>query len=116
MYRIKLDVLPSYIIVLMGTIDAITTVIGTMYFGATELNPLMTGIINTNIAGFLILKLLASFCIGATYVLVKRILNDTSDKNSKTYKYESRLMKIAYTIVIVSLIIVVTNNLVVLLT
>ncbi len=108
--------LPSYIIVLMGTIDALTTVIGTLYFGATELNPLMTSIINTNIAGFLILKLLASFCIGGTYVLVKRILNDATDKSSKTYKYESRLMKIAYTIVIVSLIIVVTNNLVVLLT
>jgi Domain of unknown function (DUF5658) len=116
MYRIKLDVLPSYIIILMGTIDAITTVIGTMYFGATELNPLMTGIVNTNIVGFLTLKLLASFCIGATYVLVKRILNNTADKTSKSFKYGNNLVKIAYTGLIVFLIIVVTNNLIVLLT
>ena len=116
MYRIKLDVLPSYIIILVGTLDAITTVIGSMYFGATELNPLMTDIVNTNIAGFLALKLLASFCIGATYVIVKRILNDTTDKNSKSFKYGNTFIKITYTSVIAFLVIVVTNNLIVLLT
>lgn len=116
MYRIKLGALPSFIIIIMGTIDAVTTAIGTLYFGATELNPLMIGIVNTNITGFLILKLLASFCIGATYVLVRRILNDTEDKNSKSFKYGNNFMKIAYTSLIAFLTIVVTNNLIILLT
>ena len=52
MYALKADVFPSFLIVLMGSIDAITTVIGVLYFGASELNPFMTGIVNTNIAAF----------------------------------------------------------------
>lgn len=115
MYRLNLEVLPSLIIVLMGSIDAATTVVGTLYFGATELNPLLTGLVSTNITGFLVLKLLASFCIGATYVLVKRMMNMAEDKSSKSFKFGTIFMKISYASVIAFLIIVVVNNLIVIL-
>ena len=116
MYALKADVFPSVLIVLMGSIDAITTVIGVMYFGASELNPFMTGIVNTNIAAFLALKVSATFLIGFTYILAKRTLNKSFNKESRAFRYSNGLMKVAYAGLMVFLIIVVINNLTILLT
>ncbi len=116
MYALKSEVFPSFMLILLGFIDCLTTVIGVLYFGAAELNPLITGIVNTNILAFLVLKISASFLIGFTYILAKRTLNKTVDKESKSFKYSNRLMKIAYTGVMVFLTIVAINNLTIILT
>jgi hypothetical protein len=100
----------------MGSIDCLTTVIGVLYFGASELNPLMTGIVSTNIVAFLALKISATFLIGFTYILAKRSLNRILNKESKSFKYSNRLLKIAYTGLMVFLLIVILNNLIILLT
>ena len=115
-YALKSDVFPSFVLILMGSIDCLTTVIGVLYFGASELNPLMTGIVSTNIVAFLALKISATFLIGFTYILAKRTLNKTQDKESKSFKYSNRLMKIIYTGLIVFLFVVIINNLTILLT
>ena len=115
MYRKNIGVIPSFIIVLTGIVDAITTVIGTLYYGATELNPLLSGLVSTNIPAFLVLKIVASVLIGATYILVKRIMNQTENKNSKSFKFGNMFMKITYTSLIGFLIIVTINNLLILL-
>jgi hypothetical protein len=106
--------LPSAILVLMGTIDCITTVIGVLYFGAVEINPFLSGIVN-NIPLFLVVKLSASLCIGGTYLLANAILNQTSDKTTRAFKYSSIGMKVAYAGVVIFLSLVVLNNLSVLL-
>jgi hypothetical protein len=115
-YALKSDVFPSFILILMGSIDCLTTVIGVLYFGASELNPLMTGIVSTNIVAFLALKISATFLIGFTYILAKRSLNRILNKESKSFKYSNRLLKIAYTGLMVFLLIVILNNLIILLT
>ena len=115
MYTLKAEIIPSFLIILLGSIDAITTVIGVLYFGAAELNPLMNGIVNTSILAFLALKITAAFLIGFTYILAKRTLNKTIDKESRTFRYSNRLMKVAYLGLIVFLVIVVANNLTILL-
>jgi hypothetical protein len=115
MYTLKAEIIPSFLIILLGSIDAITTVIGVLYFGAAELNPLMNGIVNTSILAFLALKITATFLIGFTYILAKRTLNKTIDKESRTFRYSNRLMKVAYLGLIVFLVIVVANNLTILL-
>jgi hypothetical protein len=99
----------------MGSIDCLTTVIGVLYFGAAELNPFMTGIVSTNIIAFLALKISATFLIGFTYILAKSTLNKTMNKESKSFKYSNRLMKVTYAGLMVFLIIVVINNLTILL-
>jgi Domain of unknown function (DUF5658) len=114
MYALKTEVFPSFLIVLMGSIDAITTVIGVLYFGAAELNPFMTGIVNTNISAFLFLKITATFLIGFTYILAKRTLNKALNKESRSFRYSNKLMKVAYAGLMVFLITVVINNLTVL--
>lgn len=115
MYMLKSEVFPSFFLILMGSIDCLTTVIGVLYFGAAELNPFMTGIVSTNILAFLALKISATFLIGFTYILAKRTLNKTMNKESRSFKYSNRLMKVAYAGLVVFLIIVVINNLTILL-
>ena len=114
MFRLKTEVFPSFLIILLGSIDCITTVVGVMYFGASELNPFMTGIVNSSMAGFLILKISATFLIGFTYIYAKRILNKAMDKSTKGFKVSCKVMKGAYAGIMIFLIITVINNLVVL--
>ena len=83
MYALKSEVFPSFFLILLGTIDSITTVIGVLYFGAAEINPLMTGIVNTNIIAFLVLKISATLLIGFTYILAKRtLIQDLQQRNT----------------------------------
>ena len=114
-YALKSDVFPSFILILMGSIDCLTTVIGVLYFGAAELNPLMTGIVSTNIVAFLALKISATFLIGFTYILAKRTLNRTPNKESKSFKYSNNLLKVAYAGLMVFLFFVIVNNVTILL-
>ena len=115
MYTVRSEVLPSFILVAMGCIDCLTTVIGIMFFGAYELNPLMTAVVNTSIVAFLVLKISATFLIGFTYILAKRTLNKAVNKESRSFKFSSKLMKGAYAGIMVFLIVVVINNLTILL-
>jgi hypothetical protein len=110
MYRFRVAMLPSVLLIVLGSIDALTTVIGVSYFGAGELNPFLTGIVNTNITAFLVLKLAATFFIGFTYIIVNKTLNRTLDKTSKSYHYSNWIMKAAYTGLILFLAVVIANN------
>ncbi len=111
MYSLRsTEVVPSFMLILMGLIDCATTVVGVMYFGAAELNPFLVGIVSTNILAFLTLKVSATFCIGGTYVVANRLLNKAADKTTKTFKYSSIFMKVTYAGLIIFLVIVVVNN------
>jgi hypothetical protein len=89
--------------------------IGVLYFGASELNPFMMGIINSNIFVFLVLKISATFLIGFTYLLAKKTLNESMDKNTKKFKYSSKVMKGAYAGLMIFMLLTVINNLAILL-
>jgi hypothetical protein len=115
-FALKSEVFPSIFIILLGSIDCLTTVIGVLYYGAVELNPFMRGIVSTNMMAFSALKISATFIIGFTYFLAKRTLNKTMDKSAKAFKYSRRLIKGTYTGLMLFLIAIVTNNLTVLLT
>jgi membrane protein DedA with SNARE-associated domain len=99
----------------MGTIDCLTTVIGVVYSGAKELNPFMAGIVSTNIGAFLAVKIAATILIASTYILANKTLIKTPNKTSKSFKYSSKFLKIAYAGILTFMIIVVANNLLILL-
>lgn len=115
MYTLKSDVIPSFVLVLMGSIDCLTTVIGILYFGAVELNPFMASIVSTNILAFMAVKMCATFFIGFTYILATRTLNKTKNKETRSYKCSRSLLKVAYAGLVMFLIVVVVNNLMILL-
>ena len=108
------QIIPSILLVIMGIIDCVTTVIGILYHGDTELNPLMTGIVNTNIGAFLVVKLTATMIAALSFVIANKTLMKTQNKGTKTFIYSSKLIKIASVGVLVFLAIVITNNLLVL--
>jgi len=110
-YALKSDALPSCLIILLGSIDCLTTLIGTIYAGAVEVNPLMKCILSTNVMAFLAIKISATLIIGFTYIFAK----GTLDNSTKTSKYSRNLMRVAFAGIISLLIITAINNLTVIL-
>jgi hypothetical protein len=113
---IKLQMVPSFLLVAIGLLDCLTTVIGVSFSGASELNPVMAGIINTNVGVFLAVKIGATIIIALTYIFASKILMQSSSQNSKLFKLSSALIKIGYGGIITFFCLVVVNNLVILLT
>jgi UPF0716 family protein affecting phage T7 exclusion len=113
-YSTKSAIIPSVILVFMGTIDCITTVIGILYYGAAEINPIMASVAG-NVPLFMTIKLVATLSIAGTYLLANKILNSTPDKNTKSFRYGKVFMKTSYTGLIIFLSAVVINNFMVLL-
>jgi hypothetical protein len=111
---LKAQILPSMLIIIMGTIDCVTTILGVLYHGATELNPLMVGIVSTNITAFLIVKLAATMIAASAFIVANRTLMKTPNKGTRTFIYSSKIIKIASAGLLVFLAIVITNNLLVL--
>ena len=112
---LKTQLVLSSLLVLMGSIDCVTTFMGVLYSGAKELNPFMAGIVSSNIGVFLVIKIGATILIASTYLLANRILTSAQDKKSKTFTYSSKILKIAYVGLLAFLVIVVANNLLILL-
>ncbi len=114
MYSLRSDVFPSLFIILLGSIDCVTTMVGILYFGASELNPFLSGIVSSNIWAFLVLKVSATFFIAFTFIMAKRMLNKTSNRQTKSFKISNRLITVASAGLMLFLVVVVANNLVVL--
>ncbi len=112
---LKTEVIPCFLLIFMGSIDCLTTVVGVLYSGATELNPFMAGIVNTNIGAFLVVKIVATIFIAFTYFLANRTLTKTQNKSSKSFKYSYQFLKVAYVGIMVFMVMVVANNLLILL-
>jgi len=111
---LKAGVLTGFLLILMGTIDCITTVVGVLYNGAKELNPLMAGIVSSNIGIFLILKIGSTILIATTYIAASRILMGMPNKNGRSFTISFKLLRYAYAGLVVFLAITVANNLLIL--
>jgi len=64
--------MPGLFLILLGSLDCLTTVIGTLYFDTQELNPLIAGIVHTNIPAFIILKLSITITVGLIFILAQK--------------------------------------------
>jgi hypothetical protein len=111
---IKVKAYPTIVLGFMGSMDCLTTVIGILYFGAVEYNPLLSGIINTNIGAFVALKLMTTVFVCLTFFQAEKSLMKSENKDSKSFRRARMLLRIAGAGTIVFLVIVVTNNLIVL--
>ena len=108
MFRVK--TYPSSLLVLMGSMDLLTTVIGILYFGAIECNPVLASVVSTNLPVFAVLKLTTTICVGLIFNQAKKILMRSNDKTSKSFKRTSILLKAAYIGIVAFLVVVVVNN------
>jgi hypothetical protein len=111
---LKTELLPSVLLIIMGSIDCLTTVIGISYAGAREINPFMASIANSNIGAFLAVKIAGTLVVAFSYILARQILLRNVNKSTKFFKYSSKALQFVYMGLLAFLVIVVVNNLLVL--
>lgn len=110
----KNRVYPTFLLALMGSMDCFTTVIGILYFGAVECNPLIAGIVSSNLAAFVAVKLTTTAFVCIIFIQTEKILMHAKDKTGKEYSRMQKLLKATHAGIIAFLFIVVANNLLVL--
>jgi len=99
----------------MGTLDCLTTVVGTVYFDTKELNPLISGLVATNLPGFVAVKLAVTILVGVTFILVEKMLRKNADTKDRSLRAAQNTLKAASVGLIGFLTVVVANNVLVLL-
>ena len=104
----------TLLLVLMGSIDCLTTVIGVLYFGAVELNPLIAGVVSMNLPAFIILKLTATVFVYLIFNRAEKILITAENKTARAFNYTHKLLNLTKMGIIAFLIVVVANNIIVL--
>ncbi len=100
--------LPS-LLVLMGSLDWLTTVIGIRYFGAVEGNPFLSALTETNLLAFTAVKLGTVFFVGFLFYQAENLSKaENQDRNAS--KWIHLILKSAYIASVAFLVFAVLNN------
>ncbi len=110
----KVRAYPTLLLALIGSMDCVTTVIGILYFGAVEYNPILSSLVSTNIGAFVVLKLATTLLVCVVFSLAEKILMKTPDKANRAFSRTYSLLKFSYAGTIIFLTVTVTNNFLVL--
>ena len=97
----------------MGSMDCLTTVVGTLYFGTQEFNPVVAGLISLNLPTFIMVKLMVTVYAGLTFVLAEKALLGNANKNNRSFKFVHNTLRVSYVGVVVFLVVIVVNNIIV---
>ena len=103
------------LLVFVGSMDCLTTVVGTLYFGTVELNPLLSELVSTNLPAFVAIKLAVTVMVGVIFVLAQRTLLRNRSTDDKSFRTAHKILRLAYIGIVLFLVIVVLNNTIVLL-
>jgi len=82
-FRVNVRTFPSSGLILAGSMDWLTTIIGLNYFGAIEANPFISGIAHENAAVFTAIKLLTTLLVGLIFYQANKCLLKTADKTTQ---------------------------------
>ena len=100
------------LLILMGSMDWLTTIIGIVYFGAVEGNPFLSEIARTNLPAYTAIKLSTAVFVGFLFYQAERNLSRAQDKNSRGFTWTRHVLRGAYVGSVVFLLIAVLNNVV----
>ena len=103
---VKKEVLLGAAIILMGTLDWLITLVGIVFFGATETNPLLANLTQSNIFLFSGVKLTA---VTLTGLLFYRAETKTQ-LTSQISPFAKKFLNSGYIISLFTLMAVVLNN------
>jgi hypothetical protein len=67
MNMVKKEVLFCLSLIIIGSLDLITTIVGVVFFGANETNPLIAGLAQSNLLMFSFVKLFAIIVTGLVF-------------------------------------------------
>jgi len=102
----KKELLFGFALILMGTLDWVTTVTGTLWFGAVEINPLFAGLTQTNILLFSVIKLTIVVLTGCLFYKADKI----AEKLKSNSQIGKHVLETGYAVALMALTIAVTNN------
>jgi len=103
---VKKEVLFCTTLILIGTIDWLTTIIGVVFFGATETNPLLAGLTQSNMFIFSFVKLSAVILAGLVFYKA-----ETKTKiSNQVSPFAKNLLNSGYVISLFTLTALVANN------
>ena len=105
---------PTLLLAFMGSMDCLTTVIGVLYFGAIESNPLIAGVASYSLPAFVVLKMTATLFSCLIFVQAEKILMQSKDKSNSSISRTQTFLKVARGAVVAFLFVVVANNVLVL--
>jgi hypothetical protein len=97
----------------MGTMDWLTTIIGIAYFGAVEGNPLMASLTSTSLVTFTAVKLITTALVALLFYKAEKILLANTDKTSRSFTITRIVLRAAFVIAAILLLMAVVNNLIV---
>jgi hypothetical protein len=98
------------LLILMGSMDWLTTIIGIVYFGAAETNPFLAGLASRNLPAFTAIKLGTAVFVGFLFYQADKMLNRAENRNSKGFVLTRFLLKGAYLASAIFLAFAVLNN------
>ena len=104
---------PSVTLVLMGTMDWLTTIIGIAYFGAVESNPFMAGLTSTSLVTFTAVKLTTTALVALLFYKAEKTLLVTTDRTSRSFNVTRIVLSAAYITATAVLLAAVVNNLII---
>jgi hypothetical protein len=111
---LRIRAVTSLTLVLMGSLDWLTTVIGIVYFGAVEGNPFLADIARTSLPAFTAIKLSTTIIIGLLFYNAEKMLPRSPDKSAWSYRCARVVLRIGYVVAMALLLAAVVNNLLVL--
>ena len=94
------------LLVFCGLIDCITTVVGIVWFGAAEGNPLFAAVTETNLFAFGGIKLVAAVFVGVLFYKAGSI----GKIEGSNFQIGNRFLQMAYSLSLLTMLIVVANN------
>jgi hypothetical protein len=98
------------LLVLMGSLDWLTTIVGIVFFGAVEGNPFLAGLAGTNLPAFTAIKLGTAVFVGFLFYQADKTLNRAENKSSKGVARTRFVLKGAYLASAIFLAFAVLNN------
>ena len=110
---IRIKTVPSLAMILSGTMDWLTTIVGIGFFGALESNPFMAGLASTSLITFTVVKLSATLLVAFMFHKANQTLLETMDKKSRSFSLTRLTLKGAYVISTALLAAAVLNNIIV---
>lgn len=114
MFHVNVRRFPSSALIMAGSMDWLTTVVGLNYFGAVEANPFIAAIAHQNLLAFTAIKLLTTFFVGLIFYQADKCLLKTEDKTTKSFRWTRLTLKMAYYGATAMLLVAVLNNLLIL--
>ena len=103
---VKREVILCVTLIMIGTLDLLTTIVGVVFFGATETNFLLAELTQTNLLLFSIVKIVAITFTGLLFYKA-----ETKTKiASQISPFAKRFLKTGYALCLLTLSAVVLNN------